>query len=186
MGITCPAWAGGAASSAFSIGGGVLLAQVSQAPAAAPSSGPTFLEGAGIASIIVGIVTAIGTQMKPVIEGYFADRKHQRELESLDIANDLAHATQRIRLLEAQAKALATLEAHKDQEVAHWRVQVQNNQSLIATLKEEIASMRRHWNDPVAPPPKEPHLKDVPPLPDPPEIPEDVFPAIEKSGVPPS
>jgi hypothetical protein len=161
MAITCPAWAGGASSAMLSIGGGVVL--MAQAPSPQLPGGPTLLEGAGIASIIVGIITAIGTQLKPVIDGYFQDRRHKREMEALDMANDLAHANQRARELEKKVDALAALDAHKEAELAHLRAIAVNNEA-------RIKGMLDHWNSPRPP---EVHLEPVPPHPGPPPVSSD-------------
>ena len=78
-----------------------LLAQL-PLPPMDPDPGRSLspLEMGGIASIVVGGITALGTQMKPVIDGYWADRRHKREVETLGLANELNQANLEIKLLK--------------------------------------------------------------------------------------
>jgi hypothetical protein len=104
-----------------------LLAQAP--PPAPPADGhPPLspLEMGGIASIIIGGITAIGTQLKPVIDAWFADRRHAREIMALDLANDLAHANRKIAILEDENTKLKALVEHN---------------------KTRLDAIERHWKD---------------------------------------
>lgn len=82
------------------------------------------LEMGGIASIVVGGITALGTQLKPVIDGYWADRRHKREVETLGLASELGQANVEIKLLkEENAKLKALVEFNQlrlDAIEKHW------------------------------------------------------------------
>ena len=100
----------------------------------------------GIASIVVGGITALGTQVKPIVEAYFADRRHKREIEAMDLVNDLIHANRQIEALKLENAKLRALAEH--------------NQARLDTIE-------AHWSDPelpAAPAPPKPIATPVPPV----------------------
>lgn len=94
---------------------------LAQLPIPDPSSDPgrslSPLEMGGIASIVVGGITALGTQMKPVIDGIFADRRHKREVEVVGLANDLNQANREIKLLKEENAHLKALVEFNQQRI---------------------------------------------------------------------
>lgn len=103
-----------------------LLAQVPPIPMP-DTSGRSLspLEMGGIASIVVGGITALGTQLKPVVDGYFADRRHKREVEIVGLANELNQANREIKVLKEEnihLKALVEFnQVRLDVIEKHWK-----------------------------------------------------------------
>lgn len=101
------------------------LAQALPVPVPVPSDRSLSpLELGGIASIVVGGITALGTQMKPVIDGYWADRRHKREVEVVGLANELNRANREIKLLKEENEHLKALveynQVRLDAIETHW------------------------------------------------------------------
>lgn len=117
--------------------------------------------GAGsLVSLVVAGISALGAQIvRPWLTEFYADRKHRREFEALDMANDLQHTNTRIRELEKLVALLTEENVLLKQEVAH--------------TVSRLDVYKQHWTD-SAPPPEPPRSSDavpVLPLPKPEENP---------------
>jgi regulator of replication initiation timing len=83
------------------------------------------------------------------MDAHFADRRHQREIEALDMASDLSVANQRLRLLEEQVKLLTEENNLLKLEVVHNR--------------ERLDGIKEHWKED-RPPPDPPRSSDSIPV----------------------
>jgi hypothetical protein len=83
-----------------------LVAQVSGNVTPDPDTLGTILGNGSVASIVFAGISALGMQMRPILEGWYADRKHKREMDALNMANDLQRANETMRDLKVQLDAL--------------------------------------------------------------------------------